>query len=68
MNKLFKLCLESTKNVYKSEDWMDGFHLFLFWQNIDPRLRNWQDAREWTHHNFLAYTFLVFNKNFLQVA
>ena len=25
------------QNVYKSEVRKDGFHLFLFWQNIDPR-------------------------------
>ena len=25
------------QNIYKSEDLEDGFHLFLFWQNIDPR-------------------------------
>ena len=25
------------ENVYKSEDRKDGFLLFLFWQNIDPR-------------------------------
>ena len=25
------------QNVYKSEDQEDGFRLFLFWQNIDPR-------------------------------
>ena len=25
------------QNVYKSEDPKDGFHLFLFWPNIDPR-------------------------------
>ena len=54
------------QNVYKSEDQKDGFHLFLFWQNIDPRQRNWQDAREctrkWTPHNFLAYTFFSFQQ------
>ena len=24
------------QNAYKSEDREDGFHLLLFWQNIDP--------------------------------
>ena len=61
-----------SQNVYMSEDRKDGFHLYLFWQTIDPRWRNWQDAREytrkWTPHNFLACTFLVFNKDVLQAA